>query len=123
MIKADLYNEIKDDAGIAAIVGTRVFSGSPIEEQSESYITFRIDPEEEYNDVRARAFVRIFCFAKTQKDADDLAVLVKALIDGATNLNGNSYYKVFVFSKVDGNVKLSNGFYYTTLRVEVQYTT
>jgi len=122
MIKEDLYNELKDNAGVSAIVSTRVFFGSPIEQQSEEYITYRLDPSEEYDDVRSMARFRIFCFSKDTKDADDLANAVKTALDGNTSLNANPYYKIHVFSKVDGNTRLNNGFYYTTIRVEIQYS-
>lgn len=122
MIKEDLYNELKDNAGVSAIVSTRVFFGSPVTEQANSYIAFRLDPAEEYNDVRSLARFRILCFAKDTKEVDELAEAVKSALDGKTSLNSNEYYKVHVFSKVDGNTRLKNEFYYVTIRVEIQYS-
>lgn len=122
MIKEDLYNELLNSSPVAAIVGTRIFWNPPMEAQTESYLTYRLDPAEEYNDVRNRANMRIICFCKDQLELDELAETVKTALDGKKSLNSNQYYKVFVFSKVDGNEKLRNGFYYSIIRVEICYT-
>ena len=122
-IITDIRAELINNAGIAAIVGTRVYWRNPTVAQTEdAYISFSRQTKER-DMVRQKDRFQIVCFAKTMSVLDDLSDKVIALFEDKTIVNNHQYFKVYLIAQEDATEKLETGYYWNILTFEFLTTT
>lgn len=122
MIEEDIRTALIADAGINALVGSRIYKNDPIDEQSATYLTFD-RPSKERDMVRERNRFRIFVYSKDMDEVETLAGLLIAFFENKTSLNSNEYYKIVFLGQTDNPLRLDNGFYYTLMNFQFDHTT
>lgn len=122
MIMEDLRTEIVGDAGIAALVGDRVFNRDPVDQQSSTYLTFD-RPAKERNMVRERNQFRIFVYSKDLDEIETLSDLLITLFENKRSMNGNEYFQIAFIGQTDNVDVLDSGFYWNVMQFQFDKTT
>jgi len=122
MIETDIAAALIADASINAIISGRIFNRNPIDQQTQTYITFD-RPTKQRDMVRDRHQFRFFIYSENIDTIETLAQLLIDFFEDKTSLNGNEYYKIAFLGQSDPNVMLENGFYYSLLQFQFDETT
>lgn len=95
---------IEADATLSGIVGTRIFSPMPTEDQTESYIEFS-EVQDERNIISEYPEYRFFLFSKRNSELVQMKEALIALLEGNTAYG----FRAFMTQSTQGTEKLNNG--------------
>lgn len=95
---------IEADATLSGIVGTRIFSPEPTEDQTESYIEFS-EVQDERNIISEYPEYQFFLFSKRNSELVQMKEALIALLEGNTAYG----FRAFMTQGAQGRKKLNNG--------------
>lgn len=122
MIETDLRTFLLAQPAISTAIGTRFYLEAPIDEPTQTYITFNRGNKKRDMVSEGNVF-QIWVFSQDLLERAQLSNLIIEALEGEVYLNGNHYHKNSFVNQTDGRVKLDNGFFWSLLTFEFQHTT
>lgn len=109
-IQSALYEHLKDDSGISAIVGDKVYPLVASGDDSPPYITFQLITRRHEHDLGAasglaRTRIQVNCWESTAALAEALADTVRESLDGFSGTMGTTNAAAVKSCRLDGEVE------------------
>lgn len=118
----DLFYELTNITALTSIIGSNVFFKNPTGDLEDNYIVYSRKPKTR-NMVSQFNIFQVVAFSKDMKVLDQIANELILHFENKREMNGNSYYSIFLYAQVDGEKKLQSGHYYSILTFEFRETT
>lgn len=122
MIEADLKAALGGNAGIAAIVSSRIFLKNPINKQTAAYLTYNRQGKSRTMVSEQNRF-QLIAFSEDTVELENLCTLIINFLENKKVLNNNFYYSCSLLGQTDSREKLDDGFFWSMLNFEFKHTT
>jgi hypothetical protein len=124
MVEADIRAELIADAGVSAIVSTRIFLKDPIRKEQSNlpFIAF-VRQNKARNMVRQVDRFEIWGFSQDTEILENLCNAVINCFEDKRSLNGNPYFSIALVGQTDSREKLDDGYFWSVMTYEFKHTT